>query len=135
MLFCFPLKTLISLLTNPHTPASWSWHATTLGHKAFTEPRASLPNDDRQGHPLLHMQLEPRIPPCILFGWWFIPWELLWYGLVHIVVPLMGLQTPSASWVLSLVPPLGTLCSVQWLDDSIHLCICQALVEHLRRQL
>ena len=47
----------------------------------------------------------------------------------------MGLQTPSAPWVLSLVSPLGTLCSVQWLAESIHLCICQALAEPLRRQL
>jgi hypothetical protein len=32
----------------------------------------------------------------------------------------MRLQTPSASWVLSLVPPLGTLYSVQWMVVSIH---------------
>ena len=31
------------------------------------------------------------------------------YWLVHIVVPPMGLQTPSAPWVLSLAPPFGTL--------------------------
>jgi hypothetical protein len=47
----------------------------------------------------------------------------------------MELQTPSAPWVLSLAPPLGTLCSVRWLAASIHFCICQALVEPLRRQL
>ena len=47
----------------------------------------------------------------------------------------MGLQTPSAPWVLSLAPPLGTLCSVQWLTESIYLCICQALAEPLRTQL
>ena len=35
------------------------------------------------------------------------------YWLVHIVVPPMGLQTPSAPWVLSLAPPLGALRSVQ----------------------
>jgi hypothetical protein len=45
----------------------------------------------------------------------------------------MGLQTPSAPWVLSLAPPLGI--SVRWLAESIHLCICQALAEPLRRQL
>jgi hypothetical protein len=44
-----------------------------------------------------------------------------------------GLQ--SASSILSLAPPLGTLCSVQWLTVSIHLCICQTLTEPLRRQL
>ena len=88
-----------------------------------------------QGHPLLHMQLEPWVPPCVLFGWWFSPWELWGYWLVHIVVPPMGLQTPSAPWVLSLAPSLGTLCSVQWMTVSIHFCICQALAEPLRRQL
>jgi hypothetical protein len=34
----------------------------------------------------------------------------------------MGLKTLSAPWVLSLAPSLGTLCSVQWLSESIHLC-------------
>ena len=47
----------------------------------------------------------------------------------------MGLQTPSAPWVLSLAPSLGTLCSVQWMTVSIYFCICQALAEPLRRQL
>jgi hypothetical protein len=57
------------------------------------------------------------------------------YWLVHIVVPPMGLQTPSAPFVLSLAPPLGTLCGVQCMTVSIHFCICQALAEPLRRQL
>ena len=47
----------------------------------------------------------------------------------------MGLQTSSAPWVLSLAPPFGTLCSVQWMAVSAHFCICQALAEPLRRQL
>jgi hypothetical protein len=46
----------------------------------------------------------------------------------------MGLQTPSAPSVLSLTPPLGTPCSVQWLAVSIQLCICKALTGSLRRQ-
>jgi hypothetical protein len=37
--------------------------------------------------------------------------------------------------VLSLTPPLGSPCSVQWSTASIHLCICQALAKPLRRQL
>jgi hypothetical protein len=45
------------------------------------------------------------------------------------------LQTPLAPLVLSLTPPLGTPCSVQWLALSICLCICEALVEPLKRQL
>jgi hypothetical protein len=36
----------------------------------------------------------------------------------------MGFQTPSAPWVLSLAPSLGTLCSVLWMIVSIHFCIC-----------
>ena len=55
--------------------------------------------------------------------------------MVHIVVLPMGLQAPLAPSVLSLDPPLRTLCSVQWLAESIPLCICQALIESLRRQL
>jgi hypothetical protein len=45
------------------------------------------------------------------------------------------LQTPWAPWVLSLAPPLGTLCLVQWMAVSLHFCICQALAEPLKRQL
>jgi hypothetical protein len=50
-----------------------------------------------------------------------VPWTSWGNWLVHIVVPPMELQTPLAPWVLSLDPPLGTLCSVQWLTESIHL--------------
>jgi hypothetical protein len=58
--------------------------------------------------------------------------------LVHLVVPPMGLQAPSAPSapsVLSLASSLGTLFSVQWMDVSIHLFICQELAEPLRRKL
>jgi hypothetical protein len=101
----FPLKTPVpshlALLTNSPTPTSWPWHSPTLGHRTFTGPRAPPPIDDRLGHPLLHMQLEPWLPPCVFFGWWFSPWELWGYWLAHIVVPPMGLQTPSVPWLLS----------------------------------
>ena len=40
---------------------------------------------------------------------------------LYIVVPPMGLQTPSAPWVLFLAPSLVTLCSIQWMAVSIHL--------------
>jgi hypothetical protein len=79
------------------------------------------------------MQLEPQVPPCVFFGWWFSPRELWMYWLVHFVLPPMGLQTPSAPWVLSLAPSLGNLCSFQWMAVSIHFCICQAPAEPLRR--
>jgi hypothetical protein len=57
----------------------------------------------------------------------------LW--LVDIAVLPIRLHIPSAPSVLSLSPPLESQCSVQWLVVSIHLCICQALAEPLRRQL
>jgi hypothetical protein len=81
------------------------------------------------------MQLEPWVPPCVFFfGWWFSPRELWGYWLVPIVPP-MGLQTPSAPWVLSLAPSLGTLCSVQWMAVSIHFFISLVLADPHKRQL
>jgi hypothetical protein len=82
---------------------------------------------DKAIYPLLHMRLEPWVPLYVLSGWWFSPWEVWRVWLVNIVVFPMGLQTPSAPSFLSLTPPLGSRCSVQWLAASIHLCICQAL--------
>jgi hypothetical protein len=125
----------LPLLINPPTPSSWLWHFPTQAHRAFTGLRTSPPIDDQLGHPLLHMQLKPWVPPCVLFGWWFSPWELWGYWLVHIVVSPMGLESPSARSVLFLAPLLGTLCSVQWMAVSFHFYICQALAKPLRRQL
>ena len=81
------------------------------------------------------MKLTLQVLPCDFFDWWFSPKELWEYWLVHIDVPAMGLQTPSAPWVLSLALSLRTLCSVQWMAVSLHFYICQALAEPLRRQL
>jgi hypothetical protein len=112
----FPLKILYPLHPPPaHQPTHSCFLALAfpiLVHRTFARTRAFPPTDDRLGHPLLHMQLEPRVPRCVCFDWWFSPRELWGYWLVHIVVPPRGLQTPSAPWVLSLAPSLGTLCSV-----------------------
>jgi hypothetical protein len=81
------------------------------------------------------MWLVPWVPPCALFGWWFSLWELWGYWLFHIVVPPIGLQTPLAPRVLFLSSSIGDLVLSLWLAESIHLCICQALAEPLRRQL
>ena len=78
-----------------------------VGHVALS---AYVVEDGLVGH---QREERPLVLSCVLFGWWFSPWELWRYRLVHIVVPPMGLQTPSAPWVLLLAPPLGTLCSVQ----------------------
>jgi hypothetical protein len=91
-----PLPASMRMFPHLPTPASPPWHFPTLGRQAFTGPRTSPPIDARQGHPLLHMWLEPWVPPCVLFGWWFSPWELWRVWLVNVVFLPMGLQTSSA---------------------------------------
>ena len=81
----------------------------------------------QQGHPLPHMQPEPWVSLCVLFGWWSSPWELRGVWLVDTVAFSMGLQNPSAPSIPSPTLPSGIRCSVQWLAASIHLCICQVL--------
>ena len=81
--------------THSPTPTSPLLHTPTLGYQASTGPRTAPSIDVRQNHPLLLMYLEPCIPPCILFGWWFSLWELWVVQLVDLVLP-MGLQSPSA---------------------------------------
>ena len=44
------------------------------------------------------------------------------YWLVHIVIPTIGLQIPSAPWVLSLAPPLGAL--IHPIADCEHPLLC-----------
>ena len=110
-----PLYTSTTLLPNLSTPTSWPWHSSVLGHIIFTRRRASPSIDGLLDHPLLHMQLETQL------------WGEGGYWLVHIVVPPIGLQTPSSPWVLSLALSLGALCSIQQMTVSIHFCICQAL--------
>jgi hypothetical protein len=104
-----PIPFPVPPLTNPPTPVSWICHPPTQEHRAFTGPRTFLLIDDQLNHILLLMQLEPRVPPCELFAWWFTCWELLGYWLVHIFLHPMGLQKLSDPWVLSLAPLLGIL--------------------------
>jgi hypothetical protein len=92
--------------THPPTPTSSPSISLHWGiYWAFIGPRTSPPIDTWQGRPLLHMQLEPWVPSCVLLVWWLSPWELGGRGfwLVNIVVLPMGLQTPSALSVLSLI--------------------------------
>jgi len=49
------------------------------------------------------MQLEPWIPPCVLFGWWFSPWEFWGVWLVDIAVLPMGLPSPAAANLNSII--------------------------------
>jgi hypothetical protein len=34
------------------------------------------------------VQLEPWVPPCVLFGWWFSPWELHKTNFMKMIVVL-----------------------------------------------
>jgi hypothetical protein len=142
---CYPLSQFPLLNLHPHhiSPPPASMQVLFLPYRphcpgipntvesSLYRTKTSPTTDARQCHPLLHML---HIRPCVLFARWFSPWELWGVWLADIVLP-MGLQTPSAPSVLSLTPPSGTLCSVQWLAASICLCICQTLAEPLRRQL
>lgn len=89
----------------PHHPG----HCITLEKCAFTVPRASTPLDARQFQPLLHIQLKPWVSPCVLLVCVLVPGRS---EVVDIVVFPMGLQTHSTPSVLSLLPPLGSPCSV-----------------------
>jgi hypothetical protein len=71
-----PIFSPLLLLTNRSIPDFWPWHCPSLGHTAFKGQRASPPIDVQLGHPLLHKQQDPSVPPCVLFSWWFSPWEL-----------------------------------------------------------
>jgi hypothetical protein len=74
-----PIQSFLPLLlwgcscTHPPTLSSLPSISLHWGvYQAFIGPRTSPPIDAWQGHPLLHMQLEP----CVLLGWWLSPWEL-----------------------------------------------------------
>jgi hypothetical protein len=54
-------------LSGPSIPP----HFVLWRHRAFIGQRASPSIDVRLGHPLLHVQLESWVPPCVLFDWWF----------------------------------------------------------------
>jgi hypothetical protein len=103
-------------LPPPQIPLHWGIY------QAFTGSRTSPPIVAWQGHPFLHVQLEP----CIRLCWWLSPWELWGIWLTDIVVLPMELQTPSTPSVLSLIPILGIPHSVQWLAANIRFCICKA---------
>jgi hypothetical protein len=93
--------TLLHPLPYPPTPTSWPWLSPVLRHIKFARPMGLSFHWWRLGNILIHMQLETRSPGG--GGYW----------LVHIVVSPIGLQIPSAPWVLSLAPLLGALWPIQ----------------------
>jgi hypothetical protein len=84
-----PLHLLLWGCFPTHHPilASPVWCFTTLEHLAFKGTKASPFTDVQQGPALVRIWLEPWTYPCVLFGWWFRPWEIY---LVDIVVLLMA---------------------------------------------
>jgi hypothetical protein len=84
--------------------------------------------DARQGHPLLHKQLEPWVPLCVFFGWWFNLWELWGVWLVDIVVLPVGLQNPFSSFSPFSNSPVGVLVLSPMVDWEIFISIWFALI-------
>ena len=76
------------------------------------------------------MRTFPSRWPSILLYWGIEPSQDQWPPLSFIPY-----KAPSAPSALPLTPPLGFLCSVQWLALSIPICSCQGLTEPLSRQL
>jgi hypothetical protein len=75
------------VLRHPHIHACFPspQHSPTLGHRAFTGPRASPSIDVPQDY----IWLEPWVPPCVLRGWWNkgsskrqVPTQKTWKGLI-----------------------------------------------------
>ena len=137
----FTFQMLSSFLVSPPKPPysipSPAYQPTHSSFLALAFPY-TFPLEPLQDQASLLPLMTDKAIFCYLCGW--SHGSFLVYSLVGDLVPgssggtgwfilLLGLQTPSAPWVLSLVPPMRTLCSVQWLAESIHLCICQALVE------
>ena len=81
-----PSASMREFPTHTNTAFSLPWHYPTMGHWVFEGTRSSLPINVWQGYCLLHMQLEPWVPPCVLFDWWFSSCELWGIWLVDIVV-------------------------------------------------
>jgi hypothetical protein len=59
-----------------------------------SSPRAAPPTDVQQGHPLLHIQSEPWVPPCVLFSWWFSSWSSWGSGWLTLLFPTWGCKPP-----------------------------------------
>jgi hypothetical protein len=95
MSLCLPLLLWGCSSTHPPTPTSLPSYSPTLGHLAFIGPRASPPIDVRQCHLLLHRWMEPLVPPCVLFCWWFSPrelWDSCWLILLFFLWSCKPLQ-------------------------------------------
>jgi hypothetical protein len=72
-------------------------------------------------------------PMCMLFGWWFSPWELWGVWLIHTVLLLKGLQSSSAPLALPLTHPHWGLQAqfnyLLWISASVLVGCWQSLSE------
>jgi hypothetical protein len=111
--------------THTHTPC----HSPTLEHGTHSGPRATPPTDVQQDHPLPHMQPEPWVPPCVLFGsWWSSPQKLRVVWLVDTVAHSHGAANP-----LSAFNPFSNssiedpaLITLEFLGSLVHTIISSA---------
>jgi hypothetical protein len=95
------LKTRYSLPLPPaHQPTHSYFLVLALPYSgaSSTHRTKSLSSiDHQQGHLLLHMWVETWVPPCVLFGWWFSPWEL-WVTGWFILLFLLWAAHPFSSF-------------------------------------
>ena len=103
------MRVLLCPLTHSHLTTLAS---PMLEHHSSTGPRVSPPIHVRKGHQL-HLYLEPWLPPCIFFGWWFSQWELWAVQLVDIVLPMEWLSPLFPSFI-PIAFPLWSLSYVWW---------------------
>jgi hypothetical protein len=109
-----PVLSPLPLFTNPPTPASRTRHSSTLWleHSQGQGPIFPLMTNKAVHYYICNWSHGSHHVYFLFVG--LFPGSFHGYWLVHIVVPLMGLQTLSAPWIFSIAPPLGTLCLLQW---------------------
>lgn len=120
ILSCFTVSPLETFSPISPAPASMKMSPLLPTHSyltvlAYTEASSLHRNKGLYSHwcqkspsSVLYIWLEPWIPPCVLLGWWFSPWELWGVWPVDTVADSMGLQTHSGPSVPSQTLLLGT---------------------------
>jgi hypothetical protein len=88
----------------------------------------SSPIEARPGRPLLHMCPGCQTSPCMILVGGSVSGSSLGYGFVETAGLPMGSLSLSASSILLLIQPQGSLTSIQWLGLSIYICLSQLLV-------
>lgn len=106
-----------------HPSPSALSHPLPLGHQVSTDIGTSFPTEARQGSPLLHMSYRPWISPCMFFGWWLSPWQLLgvhvywccWFS-YRVAIPINSFNpSPNSS---TRVPDLSSIVGYKYLHLS-----------------